>query len=67
MTTKRPRYKLMKNRRIADIRIANLAWNDAPQTLLIRFTDGGTAVIEADCTEESEPSLDIEVDGYGEA
>jgi hypothetical protein len=63
MPTKRPRYKLMENRRIADVRVADLAWNDEPRTLLIRFTDGGTAIIEADCTAEAEPNLEIMVDG----
>lgn len=57
-----PRYKRLENRRIAQVQLAN-----AERTLLIKFTDGGTAAIEADITfmpVVPEPVLDIEVDGY---
>lgn len=61
----RPRAKKMEGRRIATVTLANvLEWKGDPRTLLIRFTDGGTATIDADCTDEGEPTLEIEVDGH---
>lgn len=56
------RYKLLENRRIAQVKLANFA-DGQPTALLIRFTDGGTAVIEVDAAPEL-PFLSIEVDGY---
>lgn len=60
----RPRYKRLENRRIAQVQLAN-----GEGTLLIKFTDGGTAVVDADIAFLREdpgptPVLSIEVDGY---
>lgn len=56
--------KKLENRRIAAVQLANgNGWGEH-RTLLIRFTDGGTASIDADCSEEAEPYLEIEVDGH---
>jgi hypothetical protein len=54
--------KRMEGKRIATVTPANiLGWAEAPRTLLIRFTDGTQATIEADCNEETERWLTFEV------
>lgn len=58
----RERYKRLENRRIAQVKLANMA-DGEPTALLVRFTDGGTAVIEVEAYAEL-PYLSIEVDGY---
>lgn len=61
-TDPRERYKLLENRRIAQVKLANMA-DGEPTTLLIRFTNGGTAAIEVETYAEL-PYLSIEIDGY---
>jgi len=64
MSDEQKRYKKLENRRIAQVQLANAdTWGDY-RTLLIRFTDGGTARIESESDGEGGSSLEIEVDGY---
>lgn len=62
----RPRHKLLIGKRISTVQYANPTdfrekeW----RTLLIRFTDGTTAEIDAQAIEGEPPFLEVAVDGY---
>lgn len=65
----RPRHKLLTGKRISTIHLANpLEPHHFPQrdwqTLLIRFTDGTTAEIDARAAGREEAFLEVAVDGY---
>jgi len=61
----RPRHKLLIGKRISTIKAANAdAKGEDPETLLILFTDGTVATIDALALFGGNAMLEVKVDGY---